>query len=146
MFIPEARVLKLDKNELRLWFHYYILIPRKYSRKTPFRDTVPPNPPFRLFDLPTALLCIPKCARVLSDNSTLFLIRHLRHERSEGLLDRYFFAIAYLAPVFYTVGLYATFKNTNFSFWVVWAARSVIENFFNFVSYLWGGEISLKCL
>ena len=32
---------EFDLNDLRLSFHYYILIPRKCLRKTPFQHTVP---------------------------------------------------------------------------------------------------------
>ena len=39
--------LKFYKNELRLWFHCYILIPRKCPRKTLFQHTVPPVPLIR---------------------------------------------------------------------------------------------------
>ena len=36
-------VLKFYKNELRLWFHCTILIPRKCPPKTLFQHTVPPS-------------------------------------------------------------------------------------------------------
>ena len=44
---------KYDINDLRLLFYCYILIPRKCSRKTPFKTQCPPP---EISDIPTALL------------------------------------------------------------------------------------------
>ena len=37
------KILKFYKNELRLQFHCYILIPRKFLRKTLSEHTLPPT-------------------------------------------------------------------------------------------------------
>ena len=40
---------KFDINDLKLLIHCYILIPKKYPRKTPFKTHWPPPPDFQVF-------------------------------------------------------------------------------------------------